>query len=1674
LLAAFALWGGLTGIGLAELIVHYTFDGDFGTTAADAAAAAGGDNFGTIDTTSSFTSDILRGDVLATGGTGGLDIDSLSSATGSYTIASWYKGTDSGYFYDQATNRIVASVEEYTTNSGEGTERGLGFWDGAWKNSAETEANDGYWHHLVWVLDGGTGEFSTYVDGVAIDVDVVTPGVQTSRPATWTTLGDGVARFFAHNAASGAVLTGLADDVRIYDNALTSGEVAALYADTVHLGITGITPTNVASADPAGNLVASFTKDIALKPGGTITLTDLDDGTGTTVITLPDPQVSVSGGQLIIDPGSDLEAANYEVVIDASAIADTTVTPETFAGTAPGQWVFSTATLQTGPTVKEVAGNGVIDSETLTTSGGTATLDGQIGSNWVTEGGNGGGAPQAFSSLTSPTVTIPTTGPVTLSFFHRYNFEADYDGGAVFVSVNGEPATYVEPIAFTQNGYVGTVNNTVWTGGESIFHGQSAGFGWPALIRSAANLGTLNAGDTVAVEFRGGWDANTYPAGPNWEIGSVTIQHSAGSALLDVDFSTAGTAGFTAVTTAVNPTFPGGWEYANVQHTFEIDADALTTDRYAPDVPGSVIDLNGANIVVKLVTGTLDAGDEFVLFDLSGGTTLTGSIGSLTLPPGVWDSSTLAVDGRIILLLPEQAALTTAGADLLIDASRDTDLLDGRSPDLVPGNPTGFDLVLDDSPAVTQVSFTGSAALPKIQSAFDMPGGATGNDAGAHLSTAGAANNQRSFHEAPGDWSNEDVTIEIWFKPDSLTPVSAASTNGQILFEDGGGTGLGFFLDDSGEIQMRKAPGSGLVAYDLGSDPSTLLLAGATEEFIQVTGTYDVSAGVMEMFVNGTSVGTAAPGGNDWSGGDGAGIGTRGDANVGGIGSGQASTETLDGQVAIFRAYRNQILTEAEVAANFTEITIADTTPATYASLSPANLTTGVFFEDNLVASFTESIALTGAGSVTLRNLDTMTDTVIPLPDGQVSVVGNQLTIDPSPALAFGTHYAVLISSDAIVDTAATPNAFVGISDPTRWTFTTEAQDFTDPSITTRSPNVGATGVQSLDSLVVTFDEPVVIIGGDLTLKNLTAATETTIALTDPSQVSLAGNVLTISPTSTLQSGSNYAVRIAGGAIADTSGNTFDGILDDTAWNFATGVFPNVLFIDTFNRPDSADLNESAAGKGGLLGPLNWGSGSLASLIDINSNAMRINNNSTPGNDGSWAWLEHNFSGLSEFTVSLDISAQNSAGDGRLTGFRVGQTLADISGEADAATVGNVADVAVYLDNIGGTRGIKVFEGATDLGYVATTTGVGVLSATFTCEDTVAGKALNYEVFLNGVSQYSGSTTWSGTDENYLSVQSNSSDDTRFDRFVVTGVIATSDYDAWADLYPGTDLSDPDADFDGDGVTNGDERLFGLNPTDSASVSPIVVPFDRETGTFSFTRRDNALTGLFTDIETSFDLEMWTVDAGAIVDDSAGPDANGIETVGVTLSPGLVDAPSLFLRVNQNNGLIFSENFENGDGGFIPTGSPNDWEYGTPNSYNNFDLEIIAGNGGSANCWGTILGVGGTAPFGLITPSSNSILRSPNISLVGAAGAVLNFAAAVDVAAGDTLEVLVREVGTDNPIAAFTPIAVPTTSSWSNYGPLDISAGAGLDVYLEFRFQGGNGAYLGFYIDDVTVRKTNP
>ena len=122
-----------------------------------------------------------------------------------------------------------------------------------------------------------------------------------------------------------------------------------------------------------------------------------------------------------------------------------------------------------------------------------------------------------------------------------------------------------------------------------------------------------------------------------------------------------------------------------------------------------------------------------------------------------------------------------------------------------------------------------------------------------------------------------------------------------------------------------------------------------------------------------------------------------------------------------------------------------------------------------------------------------------------------------------------------------------------------------------------------------------------------------------------------------------------------------------------------------------------------------------------------------------------------------------------------------------------------------------------------------------------------------------------------------------------------NDYSTWASSYLPSDVSVATADFDGDGLTNRQEYAFGLNPTNGSSVNPITVPLDKSAGTFSYTRRDQALTGLTYTVWTSTDLATWTVDAGAV--QTPGAPAANVQTVAVTLSGALLTSPQLFVRM---------------------------------------------------------------------------------------------------------------------------------------------------------------------------------
>lgn len=98
---------------------------------------------------------------------------------------------------------------------------------------------------------------------------------------------------------------------------------------------------------------------------------------------------------------------------------------------------------------------------------------------------------------------------------------------------------------------------------------------------------------------------------------------------------------------------------------------------------------------------------------------------------------------------------------------------------------------------------------------------------------------------------------------------------------------------------------------------------------------------------------------------------------------------------------------------------------AALTSASPTSNPADVYFiydnainiarSQNLVATFDEPIFLNTTGSITLKNLTTLSDTIISLPrpdDGTLSVSGNQLTIDPAANLSLaGDEIAIEISA---------------------------------------------------------------------------------------------------------------------------------------------------------------------------------------------------------------------------------------------------------------------------------------------------------------------------------------------------------------------------------------------------------------------------------------------------------------------------------------------------------------------------------------------------------------------------------------------------------------------------------------------------------------------------------------
>ncbi|MES2296970.1 MAG: Ig-like domain-containing protein, partial [Pseudomonadota bacterium] len=228
-----------------------------------------------------------------------------------------------------------------------------------------------------------------------------------------------------------------------------------------------------------------------------------------------------------------------------------------------------------------------------------------------------------------------------------------------------------------------------------------------------------------------------------------------------------------------------------------------------------------------------------------------------------------------------------------------------------------------------------------------------------------------------------------------------------------------------------------------------------------------------------------------------------------------------------------------------------DVTAPTLSTSSPADNAIGVAVGANLVLSFSETV-VAGSGDIVIYTSAGSVARSIAIGDSsQVSIAGNVVTVNPAGDLAAGSAYYVNIGSGVLKD--ASGNAFAGISGSGAFNFSTAASaDTTAPTLASSSPADNASAVAVNADLVLHFSESVQAGSGNILLYTSGGTLARTIAVTDSSQVSIAGSTVTINPASDLAGASAYYVNMAGGVFKDLAGNAYAGISGSTALNFGT------------------------------------------------------------------------------------------------------------------------------------------------------------------------------------------------------------------------------------------------------------------------------------------------------------------------------------------------------------------------------------------------------------------------------------------------------------------------------------------------------------------------------------------
>jgi len=379
----------------------------------------------------------------------------------------------------------------------------------------------------------------------------------------------------------------------------------------------------------------------------------------------------------------------------------------------------------------------------------------------------------------------------------------------------------------------------------------------------------------------------------------------------------------------------------------------------------------------------------------------------------------------------------------------------------------------------------------------------------------------------------------------------------------------------------------------------------------------------------------------------------------------------------------------------------------------------------------------------------------------------------------------------------------------------------------------------------------------------------------------------------------------------------------------------NDLFLDTFNRPDATNIDSSAAGMwGSRVPPLGVdaayyegfeGSGSPANLAIVNHSLYK--------NTGGMieCGLMHNFVGsdivsAGGFSVELTVQEINSDGTdnaNRYAGFGVGLSQAEAAAGGDVtATTGTlfrgkqgnanlgVSDFFAELDYNGS---IKVWTNGVLLDTISAGASYGTLTASYATAGFTTNDTVTVSVFFNGLqvdintadtNSLTRTFKWDRNNSNYIGLSARASNYVQMDNLAIRKLPLSRGLPInYAMQYGLSDTNTaPDADPDGDGVSNFAEWAFGGDP---AAADPFIASLKgaliTPTWDFQFTYQ-RLINAANYDLRyrhfVSEDLSTWTEATPVQVSSSTSEDKAGYEIVTLQLpSSAIVGKNQLFLRV---------------------------------------------------------------------------------------------------------------------------------------------------------------------------------